>query len=109
MGPKLILGNPMNDRGGIHDHGIVHIPSDKGLGFLAPHKNRDVKPLTRGSLENLALDLHVLARTQVGVGWRVHVDRNVPRKLGEANREKGSERAGETQHLKHFCKKRIPS
>ena len=48
MGPKLILGNPMNDRGGIHDHGIVHIPSDKGLGFLAPHKNRDVKPLTLG-------------------------------------------------------------
>ena len=47
MGPKLILGNPMNDRGGIHDHGIVHIPSDKGLGFLA-HKNRNVKPLTYG-------------------------------------------------------------
>ena len=46
MGPKLILGNPMNDRGGIVGHALVPMPPDKGVGFQAPHKNKDVKPLT---------------------------------------------------------------
>ena len=76
MGPKLILGNPMNDRGGIHDHGIVHIPSDKGLGFLAPHKNRNVKPLT---WENLYLPESRPAKPKSGGDFWPRVDLEIAR------------------------------